>query len=63
MASVAIHVMVAFPTLERSFKMNAKDKAELVIDHLKDKGFTEEDIVAGVMGLLKDMNNWDWGKK
>jgi hypothetical protein len=40
--------------------MNAKNKAEIVINHLKDKGFTEEDIVAGVMDLLKQMNNMEW---
>ena len=40
--------------------MNAKDKAEIVINHLKDKGFTEEDIVAGVMGFLKYMNQLEW---
>lgn len=40
--------------------MNAKDKAELVINHLKDKGFTEEDIAGAVMGFLKDMNNLEW---
>ena len=40
--------------------MNAKDKAEIVINHLKDKGFTEEDIVAVVRNLFKYINQLEW---
>jgi len=36
--------------------MNAKEKAELVINQLRAKGHSDEDISGAVMNLLEEMN-------
>ena len=36
--------------------MTAKEKAQAIIDQLRAKGFTDDDISIAVIEMLKDMN-------